>query len=128
MAARYLARVPRDGVQFLLVHLRHVVRPCALVSLPFSPVVRRSVSRPCHSHVSLRSVAVANAPARSVIHFFFSWFTTPNRILPDPFFRVYISNGHRSKHGSDTAVFDSEGRFIPAKFEEIFTKCVERAM
>ncbi|BGO95230.1 hypothetical protein NBRC10512_002980 [Rhodotorula toruloides] len=60
--------------------------------------------------------------AMCVIHFFFSWFTTPNRILPDPFFRVYISNGHRSKHGSDTAVFDSEGRFIPAKFEEIFTK------
>ncbi|BGP27375.1 hypothetical protein Rt10032_c22g6586 [Rhodotorula toruloides] len=60
--------------------------------------------------------------AMGVIHFFFSWFTTPNRLLPDPFFRVYISNGHRSKHGSDTAVFDSEGRFIPAKFEEIFTK------
>lgn len=62
-------------------------------------------------------------PERSVIHFFFSWFTAPG-VLPDPFFRVFIKNGHRSKHGSDTAVYDSEGRFIPAKFEEIFTKSV----
>ncbi|GAA5962286.1 hypothetical protein JCM8115_004282 [Rhodotorula mucilaginosa] len=59
--------------------------------------------------------------AMCVIHFFFSWFTAPG-VLPDPFFRVFIKNGHRSKHGSDTAVYDSEGRFIPAKFEEIFTK------
>ncbi|GAA5983354.1 hypothetical protein JCM11641_006043 [Rhodosporidiobolus odoratus] len=59
--------------------------------------------------------------AMSVIHFFFSWFTAPG-FLPDPFFRVFLKNGHRSKHGSDTGVYDSEGRFIPAKFEEIFTK------
>ncbi|GAA6001592.1 caleosin family protein [Rhodotorula paludigena] len=59
--------------------------------------------------------------AMSVIHFFFSWFTAPG-FLPDPFWRVFLKNGHRSKHGSDTGVYDSEGRFIPAKFEEIFSK------
>ncbi|GAA6055813.1 hypothetical protein JCM3770_004772 [Rhodotorula araucariae] len=59
--------------------------------------------------------------AMSVIHFFFSWFTAPG-VLPDPFFRIFLKNGHRSKHGSDTGVYDSEGRFIPAKFEEIFSK------
>ncbi|BGP19787.1 hypothetical protein JCM10213_003096 [Rhodosporidiobolus nylandii] len=59
--------------------------------------------------------------AMSVIHFFFSYFTAPG-FLPDPFFRVFLKNGHRSKHGSDTGVYDSEGRFIPAKFEEIFSK------
>ncbi|KWU41673.1 Caleosin-domain-containing protein, partial [Rhodotorula sp. JG-1b] len=64
--------------------------------------------------------------AMCVIHFFFSWFTAPG-FLPDPFFRVFIKNGHRSKHGSDTAVYDSEGRFIPAKFEEIFTKYAARS-
>lgn len=71
---------------------------------------------------SLRSSA---SSARSVIHFFFSWFTAPG-FLPDPFWRVFLKNGHRSKHGSDTGVYDSEGRFIPAKFEEIFSKCVAR--
>ncbi|GAA6040435.1 hypothetical protein JCM8097_004548 [Rhodosporidiobolus ruineniae] len=59
--------------------------------------------------------------AMSVIHFFFSYFTAPG-FLPDPFFRIFLKNGHRSKHGSDTGVIDPEGRFIPAKFEEIFSK------
>ncbi|GAA6025267.1 hypothetical protein JCM10207_009017 [Rhodosporidiobolus poonsookiae] len=59
--------------------------------------------------------------AMSVIHFFFSYFTAPG-FLPDPFFRIFLKNGHRSKHGSDTGVYDPEGRFIPAKFEEMFSK------
>ncbi|GAA5843257.1 hypothetical protein JCM11251_002264 [Rhodosporidiobolus azoricus] len=59
--------------------------------------------------------------AMSVIHFFFSWFSAPG-FLPDPFFRIFLKNGHRTKHGSDTGVYDPEGRFIPAKFEEIFSK------
>ncbi|GAA5863417.1 hypothetical protein JCM8547_006975 [Rhodosporidiobolus lusitaniae] len=59
--------------------------------------------------------------AMCVIHFFFSYFSAPG-FLPDPFFRIFLKNGHRTKHGSDTGVYDPEGRFIPAKFEEIFTK------
>lgn len=31
-------------------------------------------------------------------------------------------SSHSSKHGSDTHVFDQEGRFHPALFENIFTK------
>ena len=80
--------------------------------------------RPCRLFV-IRAYR-ADPPFDSVIHFFFSWFTAPG-FLPDPFFRVFIKNGHRSKHGSDTAVYDSEGRFIPAKFEEIFTKYAARS-
>lgn len=42
--------------------------------------------------------------------------------IPDPRFPIYLDKIHRTKHGSDTEVYDTEGRFLPAKFEEIFNK------
>jgi hypothetical protein len=42
--------------------------------------------------------------------------------LFDPFFRLQISKIHRVKHGSDTGVFDTEGRFVPQRFEELWYK------
>ncbi|EUC48325.1 hypothetical protein COCMIDRAFT_34201 [Bipolaris oryzae ATCC 44560] len=59
-----------------------------------------------------------------VIHINFSYPTSPGW-LPDPYFRLFLKNVHRARHGSDTGTFDPEGRFIPAKFEEIFTKYAE---
>ncbi|KAM0922685.1 hypothetical protein ACQ4PT_006138 [Festuca glaucescens] len=35
---------------------------------------------------------------------------------------VYIENIHKGIHGSDTGAYDSQGRFVPEKFEEIFSK------
>lgn len=43
-------------------------------------------------------------------------------LLPDPFFRIWIKNIHKSKHGSDTGTYDTEGRFLPQKFEDVFAK------
>ncbi|CCM03021.1 uncharacterized protein FIBRA_05138 [Fibroporia radiculosa] len=53
-------------------------------------------------------------------------FSLPTRLahsyFPDPFFRVYVSSIHKDKHGSDSGVYDTEGRFVPCRFEDIFAK------
>ncbi|KAG4262374.1 hypothetical protein FPRO03_10604 [Fusarium proliferatum] len=59
-----------------------------------------------------------------VIHGNFSY-PTQSSLVPDPFFRIYIDNIHKDKHGSDTGTYDTEGRFIPQKFEDIFSKYAE---
>jgi hypothetical protein len=59
-----------------------------------------------------------------VIHANFSYPTLPTW-LPDPFFRVYLTNIHKDKHGSDSGTYDHEGRFVPQKFEDIFEKYAE---
>ncbi|CAN6246206.1 unnamed protein product [Urochloa humidicola] len=35
---------------------------------------------------------------------------------------IYIQNIQKGKHGSDTGAYDAQGRFVPAKLDEMFTK------
>lgn len=47
--------------------------------------------------------------------------TRPGK-FPSPLFPIEVKNIQRGKHGSDTGAYDSEGRFVASKFEEIFVK------
>ena len=49
-----------------------------------------------------------------LIHGNFSY-VTGNSWIPDPFFRLYVENMYKAKHGSDSGTIDNEGRFIPQK-------------
>uniref|UniRef100_A0A0D9WNX8 EF-hand domain-containing protein n=1 Tax=Leersia perrieri TaxID=77586 RepID=A0A0D9WNX8_9ORYZ len=42
--------------------------------------------------------------------------------VPLPHLSIYIENIYRGMHGSDTGALDAKGRFVPSKFEEIFSK------
>lgn len=56
-----------------------------------------------------------------IIHPTLSYPTVPG-LLPDPLFRIYLRNIHKDKHGSSTMTYDTEGRFRPQNFEDIFAK------
>ncbi|KAI1080076.1 Caleosin-domain-containing protein [Whalleya microplaca] len=56
-----------------------------------------------------------------IIHCSFSY-PTVSGLFPDPFFRIYLANVYKDKHGSDTGTYDTEGRFVPQQFENIFSK------
>lgn len=57
-----------------------------------------------------------------IIHANLSYPTVPGSILPDPFFRIWIKQVHKCKHGSDSMSYDPEGRFRPQNFEDLFAK------
>ncbi|CAG8660489.1 7159_t:CDS:2, partial [Paraglomus occultum] len=56
-----------------------------------------------------------------IIHPSFSY-VTQTSWMPSLTFNINTNFIHNGKHGSDTESYDTEGRFVPEKFEEIFSK------
>ncbi|CAL5043465.1 unnamed protein product [Urochloa decumbens] len=62
-----------------------------------------------------------SSAAASTVHGALAPFTNPPGTLP-PYVNIHVKYIHRAIHGSDTGAYDSKGRFVQEKFDEIFKK------
>ncbi|TVU11811.1 hypothetical protein EJB05_45416 [Eragrostis curvula] len=81
---------------------------------------------PSETYEGFRAIG-AGVPLSAAGAAFINGFLGPKTIpenekVPAFKFPIYVKNIHKGKHGSDSGVYDANGRFVPEKFEEIFKK------
>lgn len=77
-----------------------------------------------HGFYALGFGLILSFAAVFIIHSAFSYPSGPTTgkwsdWIPDPYFRIWLANIHRNKHGSDTESYDRRGHFQKTKFEQI---------
>lgn len=97
--------------------------------LDYFDLDKNGIITPAECFRALRMLRVAWEPFNTILaavmalalHICFSY-PTQGSWFPSPWHPIHTCNAHKLVYGSSSKAFDHEGRYIPERFEELFSK------